>query len=250
MNNLKNSFACRIAQQGARPPSRNQVGVEKSSNGTTSTDTDLIGNLTETLSQRGPSDTENMSRNAKKTSRQRWTKEEYVQVMTALYEAKFMPMEGSNTEQTCRLWREKQPKSRPAIDANKLANVRSDIIKSKRLEEAVLQQLQNNIREKAEKRHISSSSSSSSNIADDDIQDFDMHHQLLANDPPDIEASNQTNTNHSAASNDINTMSEKVMIKLEELKHQELFDRIQLPKIRKDRKAKELIHKGILRLAN
>ena len=39
-------------------------------------------------------------------------------------------------------------------------------------------------------------------------------------------------------------MSERIMIKLEELKHQELFDRIQLPKIRKDRKAKELIHKG------
>ena len=181
-----------------------------------------------------------MSRNTKKTSRQRWTKEEYVQVMTAFYEAKFMPMEGSNTEQTYRLWREKQPKSRPTIDANKLANVRRDIIKNKRLEEAVLQQLQNDIREKAEKQHINSSS----NIADEDIQDFDKHHQPIANDPPDNEASNQTNTKDSAVSNEINTMSERIMIKLEELKHQELFDRIQLPKIRKDRKAKELIHKG------
>ena len=71
-----------------------------------------------------------------------------------------------------------------------------------------------------------------------------MHHQPITNDPPDTEASNQTNTNDSAVSNEINTMSEKVMIKLEELKHQELFHRIQLPKIRKDRKAKELIHKG------
>ena len=71
-----------------------------------------------------------------------------------------------------------------------------------------------------------------------------MHHQPIANDPPDNEASNQTNTKDSAVSNEINTMSERIMIKLEELKHQELFDRIQLPKIRKDRKAKELIHKG------
>ena len=111
-----------------------------------------------------------MSRNTKKISRQIGTKEEYIQVMTAFYEAKFMPIVGSNTGQTHRLWRENQPKSRPMIDANKLANVRRDIIKNKRLEEAVLQQLQNNIREKAEKHHISCSS----NIADDDIQDFEM----------------------------------------------------------------------------
>ena len=96
------------------------------------------------------------------------------------------------------------------IYANKLANVRHDIIKTKRLEEAVLQQLQNNIRKKAEKQHISSSS----NTADDDIQDVYMHHQPIANDPLDTEASNQTNTKDSAASNEINTMSEKVMIKL------------------------------------
>ena len=39
-----------------------------------------------------------------------------------------MPMEGSNTEQTYRLWREKQPESRPTIYGNKLANVRRDIV--------------------------------------------------------------------------------------------------------------------------
>ena len=103
-----------------------------------------------------------------------------------------------------------------------------------------MQQLQNDIREKAEKQHINSSS----NTTDDDIQDFDMHHQTISNDPPDIEASNQTNTKDSAVSNEINTMSERTIIKLEELKHQELVDRIQLPKIRKDRKATELIHMG------
>ena len=47
--------------------------------------------------------------------------------------------------------REKYPESRPTIDGNKLANVRRDIIKNKRLEDTVLQQLQNDIRKKAEK---------------------------------------------------------------------------------------------------
>ena len=53
-----------------------------------------------------------------------------------------------------------------------------------------------------------------------------MHHQPIANDPPDNEALNQTNNKDSAVSNEINTMSERIMNKLEELKHQELFDRI------------------------
>ena len=67
--------------------------------------------------------------------------------------------------------REKYPESRPTIDGNKLANVRRDIIKNKRLEDTVLQQLQNDIRKKAEKRHIISGSST----VNDDMQDFKMH---------------------------------------------------------------------------
>ena len=97
-----------------------------------------------------------------------------------------------------------------------------------------MQQLQNDITEKVERQHIIRSS----NATDDDIQDFDMHHQPLANDPPDIEASNRTNTKDSAVSNEIDTHSEMVMMKLEELKHQEIFDRTQQTKIRKDGKAK------------
>ena len=119
--------------KGARPPTRNQAGVEKSITGTALPNNYLAGNLTETFSQKGPPDTKSLSRSKQKTLRQRWTREEYIQVMTAFYEAKFSPAEGSNTEQTYKLWREKHPEIRPAMDANKLANVRHDIIKNKRL---------------------------------------------------------------------------------------------------------------------
>ena len=96
------------------------------------------------------------------------------------------------------------------------------------------------IREKAENQHIISSSST----AIDDIQDLEMHNETIASDPPDSETLDRTNTKDSASSNETNAISEKIIMKLKELKHQGLFDRIELPKIRKDRKVKELIHKG------
>ena len=61
MDKLKNSLSCRIArrvdEQGARPPTRNQAGIEKSNTGTTLPNNDLAGNLTETFSQKGHPDT-------------------------------------------------------------------------------------------------------------------------------------------------------------------------------------------------
>ena len=77
-----------------------------------------------------------------------------------------------------------------------------------------------------------------------------MHHKAIFTDSPDIEISDRTKTKESASRNEINEISEKIMIRLEELKHQELYDRIQLPKIRKNLKAKELMHKGNTRLVS
>ena len=244
MDKLKNSLSCRIArradEQGARPPTRNQAGVEKSITGTTLPNNDLAGNLTETFSQKGPPDTKSLSRSKQKTIRQRWTREEYIQVMTAFYEAKFSPAEGSNTEQTYKLWREKHPEIRPAMDGNKLANVRRDIVKNKRLEDTTLQQIQNDIREKIEIQNVDNSCSATN----DGTEESEILHETTVISQPDIETSDQTNTIDSASSEEVSAISEKIMIKLEELKHQHLSDRIQLPKIRKDRKAKDLIHKG------
>ena len=234
MNNSKKSLSCRIArradQQGARPPTRNQAGVEKSTTGTTSPNNDLAGNLTENFSQQGPPDTEDTSRNNEKASRQKWTREEYIQVMTAFYEAELTPVEGSNTEQTYKLWREKHPESRPAMDANKLANVRRDIIRKKRLEDTTLQQLQNAIIEEVERQNIDNNSN--------DVEETEMQHETIVNEAPNTETLGRTNTNDSAPTDEINEISEKITIRLEELKHQKLSDRIQLPKIRKDGKQK------------
>ena len=185
--------------------------------------------LTETLPQEGPLGTKVLSRYKKKTTRQRWTKEKYVQIMTAFYEAKATPAEDSNTEQTYKLWREKHPEIRPAMDTNKFANVRHNIVKNKRLEDTTLQQLQHNIREKIEIQNIDNSC----NATNDGIEEIEMQHETTIISQPDIETSDQTNTNDSASNEEVSAISEKIRIKLEELKHQQLSDRIQLPKLRK-----------------
>ena len=226
--------------KGAHPPTRNQAGVEKTITRTTLPNNDLAGNLTETFSQKGPPNTKSLSRSKQKTIRQRWAREEYIQVMTAFYEAKFSPAEGSSTEQTYKLWREKHPEIRPAMDANKLAKVRPDIIKNKRLEDTTLQQIQNDIREKIEIQNVDNTC----NATKDGTEESEIQHETTVISQPDIETSDQTNTNDSASSEEVSAISEKIMNKLEELKHQHLSDRIQLPKIRQDRRAKDLIIQG------
>ena len=58
----------------------------------------------------------------------KWTCEEYKEVMTAFYQALKEPKDNT-TKQTYELWRQKVGEHRSYIDANKLANVRRDIMK-------------------------------------------------------------------------------------------------------------------------
>ena len=114
--------------------------------------------------------------------------------MTAFYEAKITLAEGSNTEQTYKLWREKHLEIGPAMDSNKLANVRRDIIKNKRLEDTTLQQIQNDIREKIEIQNVDNSC----NATNDGTEESEIQHETTVISQPNIETSDQTNTNDSA----------------------------------------------------
>ena len=71
-------------------------------------------------------------KNISKAKRIRWTREEYKDVMTAFYQALKEPKDYT-TKQTYELWRQNVGEHRSYIDANKLANVRRDIIKNNRL---------------------------------------------------------------------------------------------------------------------
>ena len=55
--------------------------------------------------------------------------------MTAFYQA-FKNQKGNTIKQTYELWRQKVGEHRSYIDANKLANVRRDIMKKNRLQQS------------------------------------------------------------------------------------------------------------------
>ena len=67
--------------------------------------------------------------------------------METFYKAMINPSETNTTKAAYNIWRLQNPTVRPNIDANKLANVRRDIIKSKRLTEMELETIRANVRQ-------------------------------------------------------------------------------------------------------
>ena len=81
-----------------------------------------------------------------KVKRTRWTKEEYKTVLRAFYTAQKNPTSNLTT-QTFTEWRKIVGNEvRENLDSNKLANVRRDIIKNKRLTDAEIDQIRISIR--------------------------------------------------------------------------------------------------------
>ena len=141
MKSRTRNNSCRIGrpadQQGPHPPTGNQAGIEKSATGTNSAHEVLEDIHNEDNPHRGPLATPNV--NPSKGTRQKWTREEYKQVMEAFYKATNNPSETITTKAAYNIWRLQNPTARPNLDANKLANVRRDIIESKRLNEMELE---------------------------------------------------------------------------------------------------------------
>ena len=104
--NIRNSYsiARRAGQQGARPPGSDQAEVEKLSTDLPSQPS-VETNPTESLSQQGPSTPEHPATNTdRRNTRQKWTREDYIEVMFCYYKAKADPSEGV-TKDTYRIWR-------------------------------------------------------------------------------------------------------------------------------------------------
>ena len=85
-------------------------------------------------------------KNISKAKRIKWTREEYKEVMTAFYQALKEPKDNT-AKQTYELWRQKVGEHRSYIDANKLANVRRDIMKNNRLTAAEIEKIKIKIRQ-------------------------------------------------------------------------------------------------------
>ena len=68
--------------------------------------------------------------------------------MEAYVTAQMKPSGETNTKQTYMLWRTVNPTKRPNIDANKLPNVKRDIIKQKRLRDVEMDNIRKKVRKK------------------------------------------------------------------------------------------------------
>ena len=132
----------RRADKSGPPPSvRNQAEVEKCSSGTKLPKDSLKGHQNCVKANSGPSETSKSS-NKNDLKRQKWTREEYREIMEAYYYAKYHSSGESNSKQTYKIWREINLNNRQYIDANKLANVRRQIVRNKRLTDIELSQIE------------------------------------------------------------------------------------------------------------
>ena len=135
----------RVGKQGTRPPREsNQPGVKKCTTGSaTSLGKHSDGNHAHRDLPAGPSRL-TPTKKKEKDKRQKWSREDYKEVMYAFYMSLEKPS-GSHTENTFSKLRSRNRNVRMNLNGNKLANVRRDIMNNKRLTDVELREIKEKI---------------------------------------------------------------------------------------------------------
>ena len=165
--NIRNSYriARRAGQQGACPSASGQAEVEKLSTDLPSQPA-VAANRSESLSQQSPSTPERAGTNTdRRNTRQKWTREDYIEVMFCYYKAKADPSEGV-TKDTYRMWRERNPIKRPNLTDNALMNQRRFIEKQNKLTGIEL----DNIKQRVE-NELNVQNNQTDNVADVSVEE-------------------------------------------------------------------------------
>eukprot|EP00794_Sanderia_malayensis_P013025 gene13025-14363_t len=140
--NKSSRIARRAVHQEARPSGPDSPEVEKYATESDSSQGDLPGNQNQDIPNPEPAVITN-----KKAKTNKWSNEDYRNVLRAFFTAQLRPM-GNVTQDTYENWRKiVGPEFRTNIDAGKLGNVRRDIINSKRLTDAQIEQVRIEISE-------------------------------------------------------------------------------------------------------
>ena len=137
----------RAVEKGSRPPVANQAGIEKSVTSVgTSQPQSMEDHQNRSLTNLGtPDSTSQTMPQKEKKKRQKWTREDYKQIMFSFYKALDQPIK-SSTQQTYEIWRSIVGNStRDYIDANKLANVRRDIMRNNKLTDSEIREIKERI---------------------------------------------------------------------------------------------------------
>ena len=124
------------------PPFGDQGGVEKWAAVSNSSRNNLDGNQNWQCSNLGPPEsTPTEIRPKVKEKHQKWSREELKEIFYCFCYALENPSETCTTERLYKLWRERNEMERLYTDTNKLANVRRDVMRKKRLTGAELRKL-------------------------------------------------------------------------------------------------------------
>ncbi|CAI9737108.1 Hypothetical predicted protein [Octopus vulgaris] len=127
-------IACPMVNLEARPPWKSLHGIEKSSTGTnSSSNTAMDDPLNGKFPNSSPPSSPPQPPQKGKCKRNKWTREEYKEVIYAYYYALGRPSQERHTANSYNI---RNQDSRPYLDENKLANVRMDILRNNRLSDS------------------------------------------------------------------------------------------------------------------
>ena len=224
-----------------------QAEIEKCITGKPSLNPVLDNSLTEDHPPSGfPEHTLTPSETSNKQLRHRWSREQHVSVMESYYEACIHPAETSTTKAAYILWRKQHPDVRPQIDANRLANVRRDIIKNHRLSKTELNAIKERVRSKVSNidenccmtniyGNINKPFHEISNVSQQKHNEVLNDVEVAGLESPEVIQTNYFNDEL------VNSVRDKILQKWEILKEESIEKRNALPKIRTDKKVKQLI---------
>ena len=248
MNNMRstpvrksNRIARLAGQQGARPPTGNQEGVEKSATGRNSSQpNEEDHSLTETTSQTGRPSSTNPSVTSKGT-RVRWTRDEYRDVMRTYYTAIHHPSNGPTTKNAYLIWRKTNPNTRLNIDENKLATQRRYIMNKKIFTEDELKEIEDSVKNDVNNNHVILPPTEQQ--PEVNIQEVNMEE---TNDEDDTNYQPEATPEPEALEideNELQNIIDEVIRRWEEMKFLDIEKRQHLPKMKNDRKTRNIIQK-------
>ena len=156
--------------------------------------------------------------------------------MESFYLAKLNLRETATTKATYNIWRNKHPTERSYLDANKLATVRRDIEKNQSLSNDELKKIEEKVRQDLQIPEIEEPAAISENTKPEPgtpavLENVD-------------ENNNSIEETYLEDDEVISEMKDNILRKWEVLKENDMAERPVLPKIKNDRKSKQLIQRA------
>lgn len=184
------------------------------------------GNQLERNSQNGPS----VCTQTNSSKRNKWTSENYKEILYCHFHSMRNPSTTTLIKSTYELWKDRNQQiaaDRSYIDANKLANIRRDIIKNKRLTDHDIEKIHQNVNNPIAENN---NPSAGPQITDSTLN---VDHERDTNKPStaDTPALRTVPTTVCSLSPQADELHNKILVQWEKCKHSNICERQTLPKV-------------------